>query len=195
MTLPFTLALLLSTSSPAAVCQAEPRKTAAREAVWDEHLAGLPALARSLPSTPDARLLMPIAGVRVNQVADTWGAPRDGLLRHASQDIFAKRGTPVRSATDGVVWMIGTSVRSGTWVYVLGAGGRRYYYAHLERVASGLKEGQRVTMASVLGQVGNSGDAANTPPHLHFAMFDHYEPKGSCRFPALNPLPLLKSRS
>ena len=195
MTLSLTLALLLSTSSPAAVCQAEPRKTAAREAVWDAHLSNLSVLARLLPATPDARLLMPIAGVRVNQVADTWGAPRDGLLRHASQDIFAKRGTPVRSATDGVVWMIGTSVRSGTWVYVLGAGGRRYYYAHLERVASGLKEGQRVTMASVLGQVGNSGDAANTPPHLHFAMFDHYEPKGSCRFPALNPLPLLKSRS
>ena len=195
MTLPLTLALLLATSGPAAVCQPEPRESAAREAVWNEHLARLPVLARQLPTTPDARLLMPIAGVRVNQVADTWGAPRGGRLRHVGQDIFARRGTPVRSATDGIVWMIGTSVRGGTWVYVLGAGGRRYYYAHLERVASGLKEGQRVTTASVLGQVGTSGDAANTPPHLHFAMFDRYDQAGPCRFPALNPLPLLRGRS
>ena len=101
----------------------------------------------------------------------------------------------MRSSTDGVVWMIGTSVRGGTWVYVLGAGGRRYSYAHLESVASGLKEGQRVTTASVLGQVGTSGDAANTPPRLHFAVSDRYDQAGPRRFPALNPLPLLEERS
>ncbi|MGY2896900.1 M23 family metallopeptidase [Deinococcus sp. UYEF24] len=195
MTIPFVLTLLLATSGPAVVCQPEPKENPAREAVWNEHLDRLPVLARQLPARPDTRLLIPIAGVQVNQIADTWGAPRGDQLKHVGQDIFARRGTPVRSATDGIVWMIGTSVRGGTWVYVLGAGGRRYYYAHLERVNSELKEGQRVTTASILGQVGTSGDAAGTPPHLHFAVFDRYQRTGPCRFPAINPLPFLKSRS
>ncbi|WP_407539506.1 M23 family metallopeptidase [Deinococcus radiomollis] len=183
-----------SSASPVPLCQPEPTESAAREAVWNAAIARLPALARTLPARPDTALLMPLAGVKVSQVADTWNAPRGGGLRHAGQDIFASKGTPVLSATDGVVWMIGSSVRGGTWVYVLGAGGRRYYYAHLERVAAGLKEGQRVTPATVLGKVGTTGDAESTPPHLHFAMFDRYAPTGPCRFPALNPLPLLKNR-
>ena len=122
-----TLALLFIPTSLAAVCQPEPKESPAREAVWNAHLSALPGLGRLLPSTPESRLLTPIRGVQVHQIADTWGAPRGGGLTHAGQDIFAKRGTPVYSATDGVVWMIGTSVRGGTWVYVLGAGGRRYY--------------------------------------------------------------------
>ncbi|WP_407570809.1 M23 family metallopeptidase [Deinococcus altitudinis] len=204
MTAPFVVGLLLAASSslaasgrvsgPSPLCQPEPAESAGREAVWNAKIARLPSLARTLPARPDPALLMPVAGVKVSQVADTWNVPRGGGLTHAGQDIFAGKGTPVRSATDGVVWMIGSSVRGGTWVYVLGAGGRRYYYAHLERVAAGLKEGQKVTTRTVLGVVGTTGDAENTPPHLHFAVFDRYGPDSPCRFPALNPLPLLKNR-
>ena len=188
------LALLAALSSPL-LCQPEPKESAAREAVWNAQLAHLPVLERQLPARPDARLLMPVAGVRVGDVADTWRAPRSDRLKHAGQDIFARRGAAVYSATAGIVWMIGASERGGRWVYVLGAGGRRYYYAHLERVAPGLKEGQRVTKSTVLGSVGITGDAENTPPHLHFAVFDRYREQGPCRFPALDPLPLLNSRN
>ncbi|MFC4452808.1 M23 family metallopeptidase [Deinococcus sonorensis] len=191
MTAPLVLALLLSTAAP--LCQPEPKESPAREAVWDAQIARLPALARSLPAAPDTRLLMPVDGVRVSQVANTWNADRSGGLAHAGQDIFARRGTPVRSATDGLVWMIGSSERGGKWVYVLGAGGRRYYYAHLDTVAK-LREGQRVTTQTVLGTVGNTGDAETTPSHLHFGVFERYRPDGPCRFPALNPLPLLRDR-
>jgi len=52
MILPFTLALLLATASPAAVCQPEPKETAAREAVWNAHLSHLSVLARLLPDAP-----------------------------------------------------------------------------------------------------------------------------------------------
>ncbi|GGR07441.1 M23 family metallopeptidase [Deinococcus ruber] len=192
----FTLALLFGVTYVAAapLCQPEPRESPAREAEWNADIARLPALSRSLPARPDTRLLMPVAGVRVSQVADTWNAARPGNLKHAGQDIFAPRGTPVRSATSGVVWLTGSSARGGTWVYVLGAGGRRYYYAHLLRIASGLHEGQRVTTTTVLGQVGTTGDAETTPPHLHFAVFDRYDRTAPCRFPALDPLPLLKNR-
>ena len=89
--------------------------------------------------------------------------------------------------------MIGGSERGGTWVYVLGAGGRRYDYAHLERVAAGLKEGQKVSTLTVLGTVCTAGDAEDTPPHLHIALFGRPKQDGPCRFPAFDPLPLLRN--
>ena len=194
MIFPLVFALLLATSAPTPTCQPEPKESAAREAVWDAYVAKLPALARQLPATPDGRVLMPVDGIRVSQIADTWGAARSQGLNHAGQDIFARSGTPVRSATAGIVWMIGSSDRGGNWVYVLGAGGRRYYYAHLESVSGALKEGQEVTTATVLGTVGNTGDAEQTPPHLHFGLFERYDKSAACRFPAINPYSLLTNR-
>ncbi|WP_242402989.1 M23 family metallopeptidase [Deinococcus deserti] len=137
---------------------------------------------------------MPVDGLRVRDVEDTWGAPREGARDHAGQDIFAPPGTFVRSATPGVVWRIGNSTNGGNWVYVLGAGGRRYYYAHLGRVNRALREGQSVSTRTILGTVGNSGNASVTPAHLHFSVFTAYEPDASCRFLAINPLPLLRDR-
>ena len=191
---PLVLGLLLATSSPSPLCQPEPKESPAREAVWNKDIAELPALARALPSKADTRLLMPVEGIRVSQVADTWNAARSGGLRHAGQDIFARSGTPVRSATAGTVWITGESERGGLWVYVLGAGGRRYYYAHLQSIAPGIKKGVQVKTDTLLGRVGDTGEAETTPPHLHFAVFDRYEPDGPCRFPALDPLPLLRDR-
>lgn len=190
----FLLSLLLTVSPSKPICQPEPKESPAREAVWNAKIAQLPALEKAFPRLSDRSLVIPIAGVRVSDIADTWGAARGGGLKHAGQDIFARRGTSVFSATVGTVWMIGGSVRGGTWVYVLGAGGRRYYYAHLERVEAGLKEGQQVTTRTVLGTVGTTGDAENTPPHLHFAMFGRPNQDGPCRFPAFDPLPLLRAR-
>ena len=89
--------------------------------------------------------------------------------------------------------MIGGSERGGTWVYVLGAGGRRYDYAHLERVAAGLKEGQKVSTLTVLGTVCTAGDAGDISPHLHIALFGRPKQDGPCRFPAFDPLPLLRN--
>lgn len=136
---------------------------------------------------PDGQLAMPVSGVRVRQVADTWGAPRDGSRQHAGQDIFAPRGTPVYSATEGYVLRVGESPRGGKTVFVLGAGGRRYYYAHLDAHAEGLAAGDYVTPDSLLGYVGTTGNARGTPPHLHFGV---YMTGG-----AINPLPLLTDRA
>jgi hypothetical protein len=46
-----------------------------------------------------------------------------------------------------------------------------YYYAHLERYADGLKDGDRVQRGQVIGYVGTSGNAPRDTPHLHFAIF------------------------
>jgi murein DD-endopeptidase MepM/ murein hydrolase activator NlpD len=131
----------------------------------------------------DRRLAVPVEGVRVKQIGDTWHAPRSGGRRHEGQDIFAARGTPVRSATEGYVVRVGEDALGGNVVFVAGAGGRSYYYAHLDSYAPGLAAGDYVTPGTVLGYVGTTGNAAGTAPHLHFGV---YAPGG-----AVNPLPLL----
>jgi murein DD-endopeptidase MepM/ murein hydrolase activator NlpD len=96
------------------------------------------------------------------------------------------RGTTVRSATEGYVMRVGESALGGNTVWVAGAGGRSYYYAHLDLFALGLAVGDYVTAESVLGYVGTTGNAAGTAPHLHFGV---YAPGG-----AVDPLPLLTDR-
>lgn len=136
---------------------------------------------------PDTSILMPVFGARVGSVADTWAAPRDGGGRtHEGQDIFAARGTPVFSGTEGYVRRIRSTEIGGNNILITGKGGRRYYYAHLDRFADGLIVGEWVTTDTVLGYVGNTGNAVTTPPHLHFGMYE--------RRTALNPLPLLTDR-
>lgn len=132
---------------------------------------------------PDTELLMPVQGVPVRRVADSWDAPRPGSRRHQGQDIFARAGTPVVSATAGVVVRVGTNNLGGKIVNVIGSGGRMYYYAHLDRYADSLSVGDKVLPGTVIGFVGNTGNARTTPAHLHFGV---YTAGG-----AIDPLPML----
>jgi murein DD-endopeptidase MepM/ murein hydrolase activator NlpD len=136
---------------------------------------------------PDQQLAMPVQGVSRAAVGDSWHAPRDGgERRHEGQDIFAPRGTPVLSATDGYVLRTGENKLGGKTVLVIGAGGRMYYYAHLDEYAPNIGFGDQVTRETVLGYVGTTGNAAGTSPHLHFGI---YSGGG-----AINPLPMLTDR-
>jgi peptidoglycan LD-endopeptidase LytH len=168
--------------------EAQLRSAAEREA----YRALLPAYLARLPAEPDAVLLMPVDGVRVAQVADTWGAPRGGGRLHQGQDVFALRGTPVRSATHGLVFEISDRFTGGRGVMVLGGGGARYFYTHLEAFADDLREGMAVTPDTVLGYVGTDGNAAGTPPHLHFGAYAF--DAATCRHRAFDPLPWLADR-
>jgi murein DD-endopeptidase MepM/ murein hydrolase activator NlpD len=133
---------------------------------------------------PVEELLMPVQGVTVQRVADTWGSPRSGSRKHEGQDLFAPKGTPVVSATHGVVVRKGTGGLGGISVAVFGPGGRVYYYAHLDRWADSVEVGSVVQPGDLLGFVGNTGNARNTPPHLHFGV---YSAGG-----AMDPLPMLR---
>lgn len=135
---------------------------------------------------PDEVLWMPLPQIPVRRVANTWGAPRSGGRQHEGQDLFAPKGTPVYSATRGVVVRITDRTLGGNSVFVLGPGGRTYFYTHLDAYAGGLQAGHEVTPGTVLGYVGNTGNARTTPPHLHFGVYTH----GG----AVNPLPLLRDR-
>jgi murein DD-endopeptidase MepM/ murein hydrolase activator NlpD len=69
---------------------------------------GLPfELAKLSMQESDAKIALPVRKVRVNQIADTWHAPRSGERLHQGQDIFAPHGTAVYSATNGYVVRIG----------------------------------------------------------------------------------------
>jgi peptidoglycan LD-endopeptidase LytH len=135
-------------------------------------------LAEELPMS----LPMPVQGVSIRTVRDTFGAPRPGDRKHQGTDIFAPRGTPVVSTTRGIVSRLGQNSLGGTVVWVLGPGGDRHYYAHLDRIAA-IRTGQRVEAGDILGAVGDTGNARDTPPHLHYGI---YRIGG-----AINPFPLL----
>jgi murein DD-endopeptidase MepM/ murein hydrolase activator NlpD len=145
-----------------------------RLALYSAELAAMPA--------PQS-LAMPVEGVRPASLRDSWHAPRDGGgRRHEGLDIFAPRGRPVRSATEGIVLRVGTNPLGGQVVWVMGPGGQRHYYAHLDRYA-GVRAGQRVQAGTVLGYVGTTGNARGTPPHLHYGIYTARGP--------ISPYPLL----
>lgn len=143
-------------------------------------------MARLYAQAPDQTLAMPIVTLQVQQVQNTWQANRAGKRLHDGQDLFAPRGTAVYSANEGYVVCLGENPLGGNTVSVVGAGGRIYYYAHLEAYAPGLSVGDSVTVTTILGSVGTTGNARGTPPHLHFGV---YAQSG-----AINPLPLLTNR-
>lgn len=143
-------------------------------------------VAKLYTQTPDTKIAMPLEDVSKKEVADTWGAPRGVGRHHEGQDIFAAKGTPILSATNGYVYKIGENNLGGQTVSVIGSGGRIYYYAHLDSYARGIAVGDRVSKRTVLGYVGTTGNAQGTPPHLHFGIYTFTG--------AINPLPLLTDR-
>lgn len=143
-------------------------------------------VAKLYTQSPDTKIAMPLEDVSRTAVADTWQAPRGTGRRHEGQDIFAPKGTPILSATNGYIYKIGENNLGGQTVSVIGSGGRVYYYAHLDSYARGIAVGDRVSKRTVLGYVGTTGNAQGTPPHLHFGIYTFTG--------AINPLPLLTDR-
>ena len=140
------------------------------------------ALRLSLMPRP-AHLAVPVQGVPVRGLADTWNAPRSGGRRHQGIDIFAPRGTAITSPVRGLVVGVGRNRLGGQVVRVLGPGRQVHYFAHLSRFGP-VHRGMRIHPGQVLGYVGTSGNAAGTPPHLHYGIYNL--PGG-----ATNPYPVL----
>lgn len=150
---------------------------------------GAPAALTSLRYLRDPDTLsVPVAGVSRGHLRSTFGAPRPGGRKHRGTDIFAPRGTPVIAAADGIVWRVGENRLGGRVVWVFGEGAALYYYAHLDDWAPGLDEGQLVRRGEIVGFVGKTGNAATTPPHLHFGIY----PLRFFRFGVIDPVPPLR---
>jgi murein DD-endopeptidase MepM/ murein hydrolase activator NlpD len=114
------------------------------------------------------RLMVPVAGVRPDQVPDTF-ADRRGWRRHAALDIPAPRGAAVVSADDGLVIAVRENRLGGRVVYAVDPDRRFvYYYAHLDTHRRSLSAGTTVARGEMLGTVGTTGNAVGGAPHLHF---------------------------
>lgn len=140
-------------------------------------------VARLVREPAPAVLPVPVEGVGRSGLANTWGASRSEGRRHEGIDIFAPRHTQVLSATRGLVIRRGWNRLGGRTISVLGPGGLYHYYAHLEDWDEP-DVGDWVEAGQVLGYVGNSGNAAGTPPHLHYGVY-------GWNGQAMNPYPLL----
>jgi len=163
---------------------AAPSPAAASEAVPPLHDAGAP-----------RALIVPVAGVARSAMHDTFDEAR-GLRRHEAIDILAPRGTPVIAADDGVVRKLFTSAAGGLTVYEFDPDQRFcYYYAHLDRYADGLHEGQPLRRGEILGYVGTSGNAPQDTPHLHFALIRLDPDRRWWKGTYVNPYPFLVSET
>lgn len=110
----------------------------------------------------------PVAGLA--SWSNDWHAYRCCPYPHVHEgiDIFALRGTPVVAVADGVISQKVDGLISGLAVELTDSIGFEYFYAHLEAIAPGVEHGSYVTEGQVLGYVGNTGNAVNSAPHLHF---------------------------
>jgi murein DD-endopeptidase MepM/ murein hydrolase activator NlpD len=120
------------------------------------------------------RLRMPIDDASVEAIKGAFDERRDaGGRPHEAADMLAPRNTPIHAVEDGTIAKLFTSKAGGLTIYQYDPTGRFcYYYAHLERYAPGLADGQKVSRGDVVGYVGTSGNAPANTPHLHFAVFE-----------------------
>ncbi len=130
------------------------------------------------------------------QLRDSYEAPRSGGRTHNAIDIPAPHGTPVLAAADGRILKLHVGDIGGNAIYHLDTDGRtRYYYAHLDRYADGLAEGQQVYRGQVIGYVGDTGNAGPGNYHLHFSIAILDDPRRWWEGVNLNPYLLLGGRA
>jgi murein DD-endopeptidase MepM/ murein hydrolase activator NlpD len=100
---------------------------------------------------------------------------------YPATDVLAPCGTTVVAPVDGVIQEVSTvdrwdpkvndgATRGGLSWSIVGDDGVRYYGSHLSALASTTKPGVRVAAGTVLGKVGNTGDARGLACHLHFGL-------------------------
>jgi murein DD-endopeptidase MepM/ murein hydrolase activator NlpD len=143
-------------------------------------------------ATGPTGLLLPVAGVRAQQLVDTYTDARSEGRVHDAIDIMAPRGTPVLAAVDGSIAKLFASERGGLTIYEFAPQSAWVYYsAHLDRYADGLAEGRAVHRGEVIGYVGSSGNASPDAPHLHFEVSRLGPEKRWWQATPVDPYPLL----
>ena len=120
------------------------------------------------PKLTAAGYVFPVYGP--SAYGDTFGALRPDVSGgwHHGDDVFAPLGAPLLAVADGTVFSVGWNDVGGYRLWLRDSGGNEFYYAHLSAYTSLAVNGRHVRAGDVLGFVGNTGDAADTPFHLHF---------------------------
>ncbi len=116
------------------------------------------------------RLTSPIAGFNMAAIKGSFSEIR-GDSKHNAADMASPRNTPVLAVDNGVIVKLFSSKAGGLTIYQGEPSNKFvYYYAHLEKYAADLKDGDKVNKGQVIGYVGTSGNAPPNSPHLHFAV-------------------------
>lgn len=141
-------------------------------------------------------LAIPVAGVKADQLLDTFTQARSGGRVHDAIDIMAPRGTAVIASAPGTLEKLFFSKGGGgITAYVRSTDGRwLYYYAHLNAYAPGLHEGQAIRQGDSIGRVGSTGNASPSGPHLHFAVYRMEPGEKWYDGTPINPYPLLAGK-
>ena len=115
-------------------------------------------------------LKMPVKGATKSDYNSEsfWYYPWGKSGTHKGIDIFAKKGTDIFSSTRGIVVKTGENKMGGKYIMILGPKWRIHYYAHLNEITTSTLS--FVSTKSIIGEVGDSGNAKGKPPHLHYSI-------------------------
>jgi murein DD-endopeptidase MepM/ murein hydrolase activator NlpD len=145
-------------------------------------------------SAPAGALMIPVTGVKREQLTDTFTAARSNGRGHDAIDIMAPLGTPVLAAADGEIAKFFDSKNGGITIYQYSVDKKYvYYYAHLQKRADNLKEKDFVRQGTIIGYVGDTGNAGTGNYHLHFSISMPQNPARYFEGTYINPFPLLKT--
>lgn len=151
--------------------------------------------------TPSPAALMYYFPVQPSDLAD-YGPGHSG---YPATDIFAPEGTLFVAVTSGIVdfvryqdtWDPTTddpADRGGIAISIIGDDGVRYYGSHLSAIAPGIYPGTQVFAGQLLGTIGKSGNARNTPSHVHFGISHPTFPEDwEARRGQVDPYPYLQA--
>jgi murein DD-endopeptidase MepM/ murein hydrolase activator NlpD len=143
---------------------------------------------------PSETLMIPVVGIKRSQLTDTFSDSRSENRIHDAIDIMAPAGTPVVAVANGEIAKFFDSNLGGITIYQYSADKKYvYYYAHLQSRAANIAEKQYVTQGTVIGYVGDTGNAGPGNSHLHFSVALLKDPKRHWEGEYLNPFPLLKN--
>jgi murein DD-endopeptidase MepM/ murein hydrolase activator NlpD len=144
---------------------------------------------------PSTKLLIPVEGVKPEQLIDTYTAARSEGRVHDAIDIPAPQNTPVLAAADGTIVKLFQSKPGGTAIYQLDPDNKTiYYYAHIDHYADGIAEGRSVRRGDTIAYVGDTGNAGPGNYHLHFSISIVSDPKRYWDGVNINPYPLLTGK-
>lgn len=143
------------------------------------------------PDLPKA-LMIPVVGIKRSELRDTFNDARSEGRVHNAIDIMAAGGTPVVAAADGEIAKFFDSERGGITIYQYSTDRKfAYYYAHLQRRADNLAEKSFVKRGTIIGYVGDTGNAGAGNYHLHFTITILTDGQNYSQGTDINPYPLL----
>ncbi len=141
------------------------------------------------------KLIIPVTGVRPEQLLDTFADARSEGRVHDAIDIPAPAGTAVVAAADGQIVKLFQSERGGTTIYQASVDQKLiFYYAHLQSYAPGIENGKVVKQGEVIAYVGDTGNAGAGNYHLHFSIAVVSDPKRYWEGTNINPYPILRGK-